>query len=276
LAALNPESVSGNGDAHMKVRILGGHGSKAPGYSSTSFLVNDRLLLDAGGVATRLSIPEQLAIDDVLLTHVHWDHIAELPFLIENVFSLRRSPLRIWGPAPVLEGLRAHVFNNVLWPDLSRLPSAAAPIIAFCPLPEGEITEVAGLRVAWVQTSHPVFTAGYRLADEHGAVLFSGDTREGSDLWSLSDNCPDLRGVFMETSFPNRLQSLATLVGHMTPAMLRQELVRFARPEIPVKVFHMKPQFLAEILAELEALVDNRLHILSGGETFFFPTEMRS
>jgi ribonuclease BN (tRNA processing enzyme) len=260
----------------MKVRILGGHGSKAPGYQATSFLIDDRLLLDAGGVASQLTIPEQLAIDDVLLTHAHWDHIAELPFLIENVFSLRSSPLRIWGPAPVLADLRAHVFNDVLWPDLSRLPSTAAPLISLCPLREGETTEVAGLGIAWVQTSHPVFTAGYRLTDGQGALLFSGDTREDSALWRLAVNCPDLQGVFMETSFPNRLQKLATLVGHMTPATLRQELLRFARPEIPVKIFHMKPQFLEEIVTELEALADDRLHILSGGETFYFPAEMRS
>lgn len=260
----------------MKVRILGGHGSKAPGYQATSFLINDRLLLDAGSVASRLSIPEQLVIDDVLLTHIHWDHIAELPFLIENVFSQRNSPLRIWAPAPVLAGLQDHLFNNVLWPDLSRLPSVAAPIISLCPLPEGEAAEIAGLHVSWVQTSHPVFTAGYLLADTQAAVLFSGDTREGSALWSLSDNCPNLHGVFMETSFPNRMQALATLVGHMTPAMLRQELLRLARPEVPVKVFHMKPQFLDEIVAELDALDDDRLHIMNGGETFFFPTEMRS
>jgi ribonuclease BN (tRNA processing enzyme) len=260
----------------MKVRVLGGHGSRTPDHHASGFLVNDGLLLDAGTVASLLSIPEQLAINDVLLTHVHWDHIAELPFLIENVFAQRTTPLRIWAPAPVLEALRAHLFNDVLWPDLSRLPSAAAPVIALCPLVEGATTEIAGLQVAWVQTSHPIFTAGYLLADTDAALLFSGDTREGSSLWDLCSHWPSLQGVFIETSFPDRLQPLASVVGHLTPSMLCQELTRFSRPEIPVKVFHMKPQFLDEVVAELEALKDGRLQILSGGETFFFPTDMRS
>lgn len=42
------------------------------------------------------------------------------------------------------------------------------------------------------------------------------------------------------------------------------------RPQAAVKVFHLKPHFLAEIVAELDALEDPRLQILHGGEEFLF------
>jgi len=51
---------------------------------------------------------------------------------------------------------------------------------------------------------------------------------------------------------------------------LREELKKLDRAEMPVKIFHMKPQFLQEIMAELKALGDNRFQVLDGGEKFLF------
>lgn len=39
--------------------------------------------------------------------------------------------------------------------------------------------------------------------------------------------------------------------GHLTPGMLTKELDKLDKPEVPVKIFHMKPQYLEEISAEL-------------------------
>ena len=54
----------------------------------------------------------------------------------------------------------------------------------------------------------------------------------------------------------------------LTPSMLAGELVKFDRPEVPVGIFHIKPQFLDELRTELAALNDPRLQILYGDEEF--------
>lgn len=254
----------------MQIRVLGSYGSRLPGIYTSCLLINDRLLLDAGTVTSRLSLEEQAAVTDVLLTHAHLDHMVDLAFLVDNVLTLQSEPLRVWAPAPVLEALHQHLFNDKVWPDFSRLPSPDRPGLCFCPLAEGEEVEIAGITIAWARTCHPVFTAGYCLSQDGVSVLFSGDTSTTEAIWELGRNTAGLQAAFIETSFPNRLHDLAIASGHLTPATLVQELAKFDRPDVPVKIFHIKPQFLEEVVTELDALGEARLQVLHGGERFQF------
>ncbi len=254
----------------MEIRVLGSCGSRLGGCQTSSFLINGRLLLDAGTIASVLSLEEQIAVEDVLLTHAHLDHVADLPFLIDNVMIRRAAPLRVWAPAPVLQALQDHLFNDILWPDFTRLPSTAAPALQLVPLEPGAETRLGALRVRWTQTRHPVPSAGYCLTEGKTTILFSGDTAPTEDLWNLARSCPHLKAAFIETTFPDRLSELAMVSGHLTPASLQGELEKLARPAVPVKVFHAKAQFLEEILAELNDLHNERLQVLGGGEEFSF------
>lgn len=254
----------------MRLRILGGRGTLGCGPQASSFLLGDSLLVDAGTVCEVLDPQRQLAIGDLLLTHAHFDHLADLPLLVENGLGRRREPLRIWGPEPVLRAVADHLFNDAIWPDFSRTQGESPPQVEFCPLPPGEVSRVAGFELRWARTSHPVFAAGYGLQRNGVAVLISGDTGPTEALWQLARSLPGLRAVFVETSFPDCMAAVAALSGHLTPATLRGELVKLDRPELPVKVFHLKPRFLTEIVTELEALEDPRLQILHGGEEFLF------
>ncbi len=254
----------------MKVRVLGSYGSRLPGYATTSFLINERLLVDAGTVSWTLGLEEQLAVEDVLLSHAHLDHMVDLAFLADNVFARRATPVRVWAPEPVLDGVRRHLFNDVVWPDFTRLPSPEAPAIDLRPLPAGEAVHVGGVKVRWVPTHHTVFCAAYLLEKGGRSLLFSGDTAETEEAWILGRSAPDLAAVFVEASFPDRLRNLALASGHLTPAQLGGELVKLGRPEVPVKVFHMKPQYLEDVLRDLAALEGYGLQVLRGGEEFDF------
>lgn len=253
----------------MKVKVLGCYGSRFPGCHTTSLLVNGRLMIDAGTVAASLSLEEQAAISDVLLSHAHLDHMVGIAFLADNVFAADREPLRVWAPAPVLDVLQTHVLNNEIWPDFTRLKRASGrSALELRPLAPGAALEVAGVTVEWERTNHPVFCAGYLLAEEDSAMLYSSDTGATEALWRLGRGRSSLRMAFVETSFPNDLKPLAKASGHLTPAMLAGELEKLGRPKLPVKIFHMKPQFLADIVSELNALEDQRLQVLQGGEEF--------
>lgn len=254
----------------MKLRILGCRGTRPSGHQASSFLLGESLLLDAGTVCAALDPQAQSAISDLLLTHAHFDHLADLPFLVENGLGRRREPLRIWAPEAVLQVVAKHLFNDAIWPDFSRAQGEYPPQVEFCPLHPGEVSRVAGFDVRWARTNHPVFGVGYSLQQEGSAVLISGDTGPTEELWQLANSLPQLQGVFVETSFPDRLAATAASSGHLTPASLRAELVKLNRPQLPVKVFHLKPRFLDDIVTELEALEDPRLQILHGGEEFLF------
>lgn len=252
----------------MRIRVLGSHGSRLPGYHTSSMLINDNILLDAGTVTAVLSLAEQAMIDHVILTHAHLDHVVDLAFLADNVFTLRSTPLCIWAPEEVLSSIRSHLFNDEIWPDFARIRVKDFPIVELRPLPVGVESEIGGLSLSWEQTNHPVFTAGYLISSGGNTLLHSGDTSVTENLWQMGHAASGLRLAFVETSFPNRLAAIARASGHLTPEMLKCELVKLDRPELPIKIFHIKPQFLDEILAELHALDDPRLQILHGGEIF--------
>ena len=106
----------------MNVRVLGCHGSGqlVPGANgpiqcgTCGFLVNDQLLVDAGTIGSRLFLNEQRRIRVVLLTHLHFDHIRELPTLADNLVGEIDEPVVIAAIPEVLDGLRRHIFNGTV------------------------------------------------------------------------------------------------------------------------------------------------------------------
>jgi cAMP phosphodiesterase len=175
--------------------------------------------------------------------------------------------LKVWAPAAVIDAIRTHLFNNQLWPDFSRIEIDGVPVVEFCPFePAGEIL-LEGLTIRWTRTSHTVYSVGYLVADRHGAFLYSGDTGPTEALWELANSEPKLRAVFIETAFPNRLQRLAHISGHLTPVLLGEELAKLRLPEVAVNVMHVKPVYHAEIEQELMTL-PRPCRILVGGEEF--------
>lgn len=131
----------------MKVRVLGCSGAIARDCRTTSFLVNHNILIDAGTGVGDLTLEEMRQIDHVFLTHSHLDHIAALPLMLDAVSSLRSQPVQVHAPAATIAALQAHVFNNIVWPDFSCVPSAQSPFLRYVPLAAGETVTAAGLVV---------------------------------------------------------------------------------------------------------------------------------
>jgi ribonuclease BN (tRNA processing enzyme) len=248
----------------MKYRVLGSSGGEAPGFGLSSFLIDDCLLIDTGCVGATLDAGEQAKIDHILLTHSHLDHTGGLPLLADNVFGMRTGPIHVHGIAPTLDGIQRNLLNDVLWPDFSRLPSKAFPTLLYREVPERESFEAAGYAITAVPVHHAVQCVAYLIQGRRGAVLHVGDTGPTHAVWDLARTVRHLRAVCIETTFPNRLQEVADQSGHLTPQSLRGELEKLDR-DVPVYVFHLKPRFRPEIVAELRALGRSKLRVLEDG-----------
>lgn len=231
--------------------------------------MNGTVCVDAGSLTDALTLEEQARVRAVLVTHAHMDHVASLPFLVENVYGRSGPPLEIVAPEEVLAALREHLFNDALWPDFSRLPNDLVPAVAFRAIPTGIPCEVAGVVATAVPVSHVVPTCGYILEDEGSCVVFSGDTGPTEALWRAARALPSVKGFFVECSFPNALQHLADVSKHLTPATLRVEMEKLPSGT-PIYLYHMKPPTLGRLRAEVAALGNGRVSLLADGDELTF------
>ncbi len=249
----------------MRIRVLGAHGGASPRHRQTSFLLNDDVCLDAGAVAEALSLAEQARVRAVLLTHAHLDHVASLPFLLDNVLGRRERPVEVAAPAEVIASLRRHLFNDELWPDFSRLPGGDRPAVSFRALAWEEPQPVAGLTVTPLPVTHVVPACGFVVSDGGGTVIFSGDTGPTERLWEAARAAADVRALFVECSFPDAMREVAALSRHLTPETLKAELPKMP-PDVPVFLYHMKPPGLEALAADVAALGEPRFRLLSDGD----------
>ena len=252
----------------MKVRVLGAYGSEGQGQRPTAFLVDDRVLVDAGTVGGALSVAEQIEIEHALLSHAHLDHIAGLAFLTDTLAMVAPDRrVTACSIAPVIEALRTHAFNDALWPNFTNIPSSSGSVLAFRTLAEEVEARVGELWVTPVTVDHTVPTTGYVIHDGETGFVFSGDTGPTEHLWRTAREMRGLKALIVETAFPNRLDALARASGHLTPAMLKREMVKMP-PDIPLWVFHIKPQLYQETAEELAKIDPTRIHILEQGKTY--------
>ena len=253
----------------MRLQALGCYGGEAPGCHQTSLLVDGRLLLDAGSVTATLPLDAQAAIDQVLISHAHLNHVAALAFLADNLFAVRTRPIEVWSIPPVIRQLKTHLFNGIIWPDFTRIPSPRNPILSLHEIREGRPQKIGGFKVVSVRVHHTVETAGYLVSDGESSILFQGDSGPTDELWKVANSAARLQAIIVETSFPNRLQDLANVSGHLTPQTLRSDLAKL-RVDAPIYAQHIKPQFLSEVVRELGWLSDPPAAPLEQGKTYTF------
>lgn len=240
----------------MKVRVLGCSGAIARDCKTTSFLVDDGLLLDAGTGVGDLTRDEMLRIDHVLLTHAHLDHIACLPLMVDTIASARAGrPLHVHALPQTIAALRQHIFNDLIWPDFTRLPSNQSPLITFKPLSIGDIMTVGTHTIEVLPAEHSVPAVGYALRDAREPAapwwVFSGDTERNPGFWARV-NALNVAVLVIETAFSNRERELARLSRHLSPSVLADELDQLhpARP-IPIYITHTKPAETETIMREI-------------------------
>ena len=244
----------------MQVRILGCSGTIAKGCRTTSFLLGERVLVDAGTGVGQLTLEEMQRIDHVFLTHSHLDHIAALPLMLDAVGANRRRPLEVHALPQTLAALHAHVFNDVIWPDFTHIPSPAAPFVRLSPLGVGDVFVCAGIPMEVLPARHSVPAVGYAARGAVGWWVYSGDTQGNEPgFWrrvnALHQEGGGVAALLIETAFSNAEADLACKSQHLSPATPMRELAALqgAKPP-PVYITHTKPREGRLIMHEVQAL----------------------
>jgi len=195
------------------------------------------------------------------------DHLHALPLLLDNLVGRIPESLTVYGTVETLDALRRHVFNGVLWPDFTVIPTPAAPIVRLQPVEPGRPFSVGTLTAEAVAVEHSVPAVGYVIHDGEGTVVFSGDTGPTTALWERVRGVRDLKAVFLEASFSASWQEFAGRTRHLSTVDVPRELNKAdVGPDVPVFLYHFKPDFLAEITREAGAITPWRVRPVQSGE----------
>ncbi len=257
----------------MQIRVLGCSGSIAAGNRTTSFLVDDDMLIDAGTGVGDLTLDELARIDHIFISHSHLDHVLSVGLLADSVarrrIALRRPPIAVHALPATIDALRTHVFNGVIWPDFSQLPDPAHPVLAFMPIAVGQVLEVGGRCIEVLPALHTVPAVGFALRDsraaEAGAWVFSGDTGPNPALWARLAQMR-VATLIIETAFGDEEIELARVSRHLSPALLGRELAQLDQPA-DIYITHIKPGELDVVMAEIGRLdTPHRIRQLAAGQ----------
>jgi len=251
----------------MNVRVLGCSGSQLPDYKTTCFLLGQNVLVDAGAVTSVLSLREQQKIDYIFVTHAHLDHIRDIVFLADNIYYQRREkPLVIVGTKGTLDAIHRCLFNNLIWPDFSRIPSPKTPVVKFQVIKPGRKQKIGDLLIKAVHLHHSVESVGYIIETEGRSVIFMGDTGPTEEIWRTAEKIKGLQAIFIETSLPNGMSDVADKTGHLTPHYLEAELEKLDPAKPAIYVYHIKPVYRKIIRKEVAAIKDREIHIIEDGQ----------
>ncbi len=247
----------------MDLKILGCHGGETPKHRTSSFLVDDGLAVDAGALTSMLSLEEQRRVTTVLVSHPHMDHVRDLATIADNRCQQGGPPLEIVGIPETVKTLRKHFFNDRLWPDFSTIETPLGPTIRYRALKPERTEKVGRYDVTPVLVNHTIDTAGFLVDDGKVSIAYSGDTGPTHRFWEVVNAQANLGAVLLEVSFPNEQESLARISGHLTPEMVRDELLKLTKPkELPVLLYHVKPVFERKVHKELAKVRGRNLRIL--------------
>ncbi len=190
---------------HISLSILGSSaGMPQPDRVNAGAVVTiDKrlILLDCGGgvsAAFRRAWLDPMAVERVIISHTHPDHISDLPLFVQMLYLAgRREPFVIHLPSEALETVKEYFRCLYLIPE--KLPFE----VEFLPIPKETIIDAAGIHIRPLRNSH---LQGYRqLIESNGlknqmqcyslhitvgdkTILYSADLGSEKDLLPYLEN----------------------------------------------------------------------------------------
>ncbi|MDA3945519.1 MAG: MBL fold metallo-hydrolase [Helicobacteraceae bacterium] len=222
--------------ADIEIEVLGSGGPEVDGRASASYLLwidgKARLLIDAGSGSMLLFEQSGAKLEDleaIALTHLHIDHVVDLPSYIKaGYFSSRKKVLPIIGPIgnqyfpdtntflQLLFGEKGvyRYMSDVLTPQSDSFEITAESIDA------ANISHhhFKSFELSIINVNHDIIPAlGFRIDADGKSIVISGDTRnlngqlekltQEADIFIAHHAIPQIHGTYANTL-------------HMTPAVI--------------------------------------------------------
>jgi ribonuclease BN (tRNA processing enzyme) len=250
----------------MKIKVLGCSGAEFPGHNPPGFLLDERILFDAGSLTNVLDAKRQAKIEYVFVTHSHLDHVKGIPFLADSIaFGKYWHRVNIFSIPSVIRALKKNLLNGSIWPDFTSIPGLTDSILKLMELKAGQPLKIGNYTITAYRVNHSVPAVGYLVKDRgEKRFFYTGDTGPSDLTWNqLREDGIDC--LIIEVSFPDRMEEVAIKTGHLTPKLLRGALSTISPRR--VYVTHLKPRYLKETQRELRKLKLPNLKLLRDGET---------
>ena len=236
----------------MEIQILGAHLTEVKGARLTSLLFDSTLVVDAGGLTSALSLPEQKKIKTVLLTHHHFDHTRDLVTLAANAGYYWRGQLEVYALRYTLDVVTSCLLDGKIYTNFLEYPSKEKPTLILEAIEPYSRKNIAGYDVLAVPVKHSVPAVGYQITSSDGKSLFyTSDTTVGiSDQWQHIS--PQL--LIVEVAGPNKYGDWLKKAGHLCAEFLKEELIQFRRLKgyLPrIIVIHIGNPYEQEIKEEV-------------------------
>jgi len=242
----------------MQIKILGCSGGIGVGLRTTSMLVDDDILIDAGSGVGDLAMDQLLLIDHIFITHSHLDHIAFIPLLLDTVMGFRVKPVTVHATYETLLALREHIFNWTIWPDFNAIPDADEPFLQYSEIKPGLTLDLDGRKFTALPVNHAVPAVGFHVESDKCSLVYTGDTTVCDELWMALNKISNLKYLIIETAFSNGEYGLAQLSKHLCPSMLASELRKLdadkLKHHLEVYITHLKPGEGDFIMTEIAQL----------------------
>lgn len=226
-------------------------------------------------------------IKGYFISHAHLDHVSGL-----IINSPNDTSKTVYATRKCMQMMQEHYFNGETWANFGdEGPGYQIKKYHFQTLPFDEEVKIANttMTATAFPLSHgnPYESSAFLIKNNTDAVLYLGDT--GPDAVEKSDDLKELwkvvaplikdkqlRGIFIEVSFPNEQPDNA-LYGHLTPNHLMNELLKLEEfagkgtlQDLKIIITHRKPPMknMQKIKDQLKK--DNPL-----GVDFIFPEQGR-
>jgi ribonuclease BN (tRNA processing enzyme) len=223
----------------MQLKILGCSGGIGEHLRTTSLLIDNTILIDAGTGLGDVPLAVLQGISDVFLTHCHMDHIALLPMLCDAKNIAGGKTVTVHALPQTIQALKGHVFNWQIWPDFAEIPDVGNPVLRWNALEVGEELQIGAHRIRVLDANHTVAACGYAVHRGERSFAFQGDSGSCAEFWAqLAAEDVDL--LIVEAAFSDNEQDLALRSLHLAPSLLAEELAHYTG-RARVLVTHAKP-----------------------------------